>query len=456
MGAGWAQNSLPAATATGIDAAAAEVLKATGVPSASVAVVEGGKIAYVKAYGKARLEPVMLAEPGMQYSIGSVSKQFTAAVILLLVQDGKVKLDDPLGRYLPELTRAKDVTVRQVLSMTSGYQDFWPEDYVMTSMMQPATPQHILEVWGKKPLDFEPGTKWQYSNTNYVIAGRIAEVVAGKPLIEQLQERIFRPLKMTGVLNSDASRLPSNDPTGYYQHALGPLRPAPQEGAGWMFAAGELAMPASDLALWNISLMNRTLLAPASYDEMFTEVKLKDGSGTHYGLGVQVGEREGHRIVSHSGEVSGFVSQNTVFPDDKVAVTVLTNEDASSAAAALARKIAPLVLGQSASANAADSAAGAEKRALDIFTGLQDGKLDRSQLTAFCDAYFTAEAVQDFASSLKPLGVPNSFKQADEELRGGMTFRVFDVSFPDRKLRVTTYEEPDGKLEQYLVIPSGS
>jgi D-alanyl-D-alanine carboxypeptidase len=456
MGAAWAQSSLPAATATGIDAAAAEVMKATGVPSASVAVVQGGNIAYVKAYGKARLEPVMLAEPGMQYSIGSVSKQFTAAIILLLVQDGKVKLGDPVGKYLPELTRANEVTVRQVLSMTSGYQDFWPEDYVMTSMMQPATPQHILDVWAKKPLDFEPGTKWQYSNTNYVIAGRIAEVVAGKPLIEQLQERIFRPLKMTGVFNSDASRLPANDPTGYYRHALGPLRPAPQEGAGWMFAAGELAMPASDLALWNISLMNRTLLAPASYDEMFTEVKLKDGSGTHYGLGVQVSERAGHRVISHSGEVSGFVSQNTVFPDDKVAVTVLTNEDASSAAGALARKIAPLVLGGSVATSASEGAAAAERRALAIFTGLQEGKLDRSQLTAFCDAYFTEEAVQNFASSLKPLGAPMSFKEVGEELRGGMTFRIFEVSFPDRHLRVTTYEEPDGKLEQYLVNPSVS
>jgi D-alanyl-D-alanine carboxypeptidase len=457
LSAAWGQSLLPAATASGIDTAAAEVLKTTGVPSASVAVVQGGKIAYVRAYGKARLEPVMLAEPGMQYSIGSVSKQFTAALILLLVQDGKVELDDPVGKYLPELTRANEVTVRQVLSMTSGYQDFWPEDYVMTSMMQPATPQHILDVWGKKPLDFEPGTKWQYSNTNYVVAGRIAEIVGGKPLIEQLQERIFKPLKMNGVLNSDASRLPPNDPTGYYQHALGPLRPAPQEGAGWMFAAGELAMPASDLALWDISLMNRTLLAPTSYDEMFREVKLKDGSGTHYGLGVQVGERDGHRYVAHSGEVSGFVSMNLVYLDDKVAITVLTNEDASSAAGALARKIAPLVLeGSSGQGDTSAETAAAEKRALSIFTGLQDGKLDRTQLTAFCDAYFTAEAVQDFASSLKPLGVPISFKQTAEKLRGGMTFRVFEVSFPERKLRVTTYEEPDGKLEQYLVIPSGS
>ena len=178
-----------------------------------------------------------------------------------------------------------------------------------------------------------------------MIAGRIVEIAGGKPLIEQLQERIFRPLKMTGVFNSDASRLPANDPTGYYQHALGPLRPAPQEGQGWMFAAGELAMPASDLALWNISMMDRTLLAQASYDAMFTEVKLKDGKGTGYGLGVEVGTRNGHRYIEHSGEVSGFVSENIVFPDDKVAVTVLTNEDASSAAGALARKITPLVLG---------------------------------------------------------------------------------------------------------------
>ncbi len=453
-----AQNVLPPATAGGIDAAAADVLKATGVPSASVAVVQGGKVAYVKAYGMARLDPAMAAEPGMQYSIGSISKQFTAAVILLLAQDGKLKLDDPVGKYLPGLTRANEVTIRQVLSMTSGYQDFWPEDYVMTSMMTSTNPQQILDVWAKKPLDFEPGTEWQYSNTNYVVAGRIAEIAGGKPLIEQLQERIFKPLKMTGVFNSDASRLPANDPMGYYQHALGPLRPAPKEGQGWMFAAGELAMPASDLALWNISMMNRTLLAPASYDAMFTEVKLKDGKGTGYGLGVQVGDRDGHRYIEHGGEVSGFVSENTVFPDDKVAVTVLTNEDASSAAGALGRKIAPLVLGGGSGMGAAsaEAAAAAEKRALDIFTGLQEGKLDRSQLTALCDGYFTQEAVEDFASSLKPLGTPTSFKQVSEGKRGGMTFRVFSVGFPGKQVRVTVYEMPDGKLEQYLVIPTGS
>ena len=204
-------------------------------------------------------------------------------------------------------------------------------------------------------------------------------------------------------------------------------------------------------------MMNRALLAPASYDEMFTEVKLKDGKGTGYGLGVQVGDRNGHRYIEHSGEVSGFVSENLVFPDDKVAVTVLTNEDASSAASALGRRITLLVLGGAPAAGASNAeTTAAEKRALDIFTGLQDGKLDRSQLTSLCDAYFTAEAMGDFAASLKPLGVPTSFKQVGESKRGGMTFRVFSVSFPEKQVRITVYEMPDGKLEQYLVIPTGS
>jgi D-alanyl-D-alanine carboxypeptidase len=200
--------------------------------------------------------------------------------------------------------------------------------------------------------------------------------------------------------------------------------------------------------------MDRTLLAQASYDAMFTEVKLKNGTGTGYGLGVQVGVREGHRFVAHSGEVSGFVSQNVVFPDDKAAVTVLTNEDASSAAGALARQIAPLVLRGAAGGAAVGGVAttAAEQRALKIFVGLQEGKIDRSQLTALCDAYFTAEALQDFAGSLGPLGAPRSFTQVMEEKRGGMTFRSFRVQFSGKEVRVTTYEEPDGRLEQYLVI----
>src|SRR5271156_6133262 len=171
--------TLPEDAKASIDAAVNQVLSSTKVPSASIAIVKDGRIAYLQAYGLARLTPPVEATPEMQYPIGSVSKQFTAAAVLLLAQEHKLTLDDPVSRYLPELARARDVTIRMLLSHTSGYQDYWPEDYVMTSMMVPTNAQHILDVWGKKPLDFEPGTQWQYSNTNYVIAGRIVEQVSG-------------------------------------------------------------------------------------------------------------------------------------------------------------------------------------------------------------------------------------------------------------------------------------
>ncbi len=429
-----------------IDRIAAQVLEQTGVPSASVAVVQHGKLVYTHAYGQARLDPATAATAEMRYSIGSISKQFTAAAILLLQEDGKLSLDDAVGKYVPGLTRGNEVTIRQILSHTAGYQDYWPEDYVMTPMLKAESAQQILDTWGKKPLDFEPGTQWQYSNTNFVIAGRIVETVTGRPLMDLLTERIFRPLGMKSVWNSDESKLTETDATAYYRHALGPLRVAPKEGRGWMYAAGELAMTAHDLALWDESLIAQTVLKPESYKQMFTEVKLKDGKGTHYGLGVMVTEREGHRSIEHSGEVSGFVSDNEVLVDDGVAVAVLTNQDAVGAASTIARLTTPTVLG-------GGTGTAAEKQALAIFHNLQQGKIDRTLLAPNLSDYFTTEALADFQASLAPLGEPLSFRQASEQLRGGMTMHAFQIVYPGKRLRLTTYTYPDGKLEQYLIAP---
>jgi len=428
---------------------AAQVLEQTGVPSASVAIVQHGKLVYTHAYGSARLatdsSPAIPATPAMRYSIGSISKQFAAAAILMLQEQGKLRLDDPVGKYIPGLTRAGEVTIRQILSHTSGYQDYWPEDYVMTPMLRSETAQQILDTWAKKPLDFNPGTQWQYSNTNYVIAGRIVEIVSGQPLFQFLTERIFRPLGMKSVWNSDETKLAQADATAYYRNALGPLRPAPKEGRGWMFAAGELAMTAHDLALWDESILAQSLLSSESYKTMFTEVKLRNGDGTHYGLGVEVRDRDGHRSIEHSGEVSGFVSDNEVLIDDGAAVAVLTNQDAIGAAGTIARLVAPIVAGY--------PLAPAEQQALDIYRGLQQGKIDRSLLAPNLSDYFTPEAIADFQSSLAPLGEPLSLRQTHEELRGGMTFRIFEIVYPGRRLELTTYTYPDGKLEQYLIAP---
>ncbi len=326
-----AQTQLPADLIDKIDKVATDALTRTGVPSASIAVVKDGQVVYVKAYGDARLEPKTPATAEMRYSIGSISKQFTAAAILLLQEQGKLSLDDKVGKFIPDLTRGNEVTIRQLLSHTSGYQDYWPQDYVMPMMLQPVTAQKIMDLWARKPLDFDPGTKWQYSNTNYVIAGVIVEKVARMPLLQFLREKVFIPLQMKSVTDTDQEKLPVSDPTGYLRYALGPLRPAPKEGKGWLFAAGELAMTPQDLAKWDISIIDQKILKPESYRELSTEVLLKNGLGTHYGLGVDVNSQASHRVLSHGGEVSGFTAQNTVFPDERAAIVVLTNQDAASA-----------------------------------------------------------------------------------------------------------------------------
>jgi len=230
------------------------------------------------------------------------------------------------------------------------------------------------------------------------------------------------------------------------RYGLGPLRPAPPQGKGWMFAAGELAMPVGDLASWDIGMMDEKLLTPGSYKAMETEVVLKNGVGTRYGLGIEVRMLNGHRELEHSGEVVGFTAENMVFPDDHAAVAVLTNQDASDAAGDIAAKIAPLLL-------ASNDAKVNEDRARRILQGLQLGTIDRSEFTGNANSYFTAEALRDFASGLKPLGEVKEVSQTRREDRGGMTLRVYDAKFDRQTLTVWTYEMPDGKLEQYLVAP---
>ena len=442
-----AQDSLPADMRAAIDKAATAILTKTGAPSASIAVVKDGRVAYAQAYGLANFEAKTPATTQMRYSIGSISKQFTAAAVLMLAEEGRLSLDDKVVRWLPELTRANNVTIRQLLSMTSGYQDFWPQDYVMPGMLQPASAQDIMNGWARKPLDFEPGTKWQYSNTNYVVAGAIVERAAGMPLIDFLQKRVFGPLQMTSIFNTDLAPLTDQDPQRYLRYGLGPLRPAPKEGKGWMFAAGELAMTPGDLAKWDVSMIDQTVLRPESYREMEKEVQLANGVGSHYGLGVSLSLVDGRRLISHGGEVSGFTAENDVYPDDRAAVAVLTNIDAASAASQIATKVANILFAPAGSEGALD-------QAKKIFAGLQKRQLDRMLFTDNANAYFSETALKDFAATLQPLGTPTEFTQTRQSLRGGMTLRNYRVVFPKKTLRVWTFTMPDGKLEQYMVAPT--
>ena len=445
--AGAPARQLPSATTAKIDEIAAKALADSGTPSVSIAIVQGNRIAYEKAYGKARLDPPTDAKPEMRYSIGSVSKQFLAGSVLLLVQDGKLSLDDRVSRFLPKLTRAEEITVRQLLSHTSGYQDYYPQDYVPPFMEKPVTADTILDTWATKPLDFEPGTRWQYSNTNYVVAGRIVERVTGGPFFAFLTKRVLQPLEMTSAIDLDEHMLGPSDAVGYTRFALGPPRPVSPEGRGWLYAAGELAMTAHDLALWDISLMEHKLLKPTSLELMTTPVVLRNGTPTNYALGVAVSDDHGHPELAHDGAVAGFVSSNTVWPDQGTAVVVFANEDGSRAPESITDQIATILLTKTQDPQAER----ALQQARQILDGLLAGKIDRDLLTPDANAYFTRQVLQDASASLKVLGPPESLKQTGVELRGGMIYRHFAIKFKDRLLHLDTLTVPGGKLEQYLI-----
>ena len=452
-----AQNTLPPDVQAKVDAAVADVLAKTGVPSASVGIVQNGAIVMTKAYGLAKLDPKTPATAEMRYAVGSISKQFTAACILLLQEDGKLTIDDPVSKWFPELTRSKDVKIRHLLSHTSGYQDYAPQDYTIPAWTKPTTADRIIHEWATKPLDFEPGSQYQYSNTNFNIAGLIVEKASGQPFWTFLSSRVLKPLGMAATIDLDQER-PKMEPIGYKRHALAPLRPAIPEAPGWYFADGEMAMPVGDLLRWDLSMMNQTVLKKDSYAAMWTDQKLTTGNSARYGLGVSVGMNAGRRVVSHSGEVGGFVAQNVILPDDKFAVAVLTNQDASAAAGSIGRAVMNLLAPAPAAPVAAPTTEKekAEAQAKDIIVKLQQGQIDRTLFTGNGNFYFDPASLEDHRTSLSPLGAVQSVTQTTTNLRGGMTFRSFDVAFANgTHVRLTTYTTNDGKLEQFLIAAQG-
>lgn len=439
-----------------IAAKAEQILHDTGVPSASIGIVQNDRIVYTHAFGLARVQPPLPATASMAYPIGSISKQFTASAVLVLQQEGKLSLNDPVAKFFPELTRSNEVRILNLLTHTSGYQDYAPQDYTIPAWKLPTDPLKVVHEFAGKPLDFSPGTQWQYSNTNFVLAALIVQKVSGEPFAQFLREHVLAPAHIADVLNlnTDKSQLQVR---GYMRNALAPIRPAALEASGWYFGDGDLAMPVASLLTWDLTLINQSFLTPASYNAMETSFILAGGKDSHYGLGMDVLLRDGHRELEHSGEVGGFVAENIVFPDDHAAIAVLTNQEASHAASQIAQAIEPLILTPTTNTEAASANPDTFAPKLQtILTGLQQGKIDRSLFTADGNAYFDRDALADFQSSLAPLGAITSVTRTRTSLRGGMTFGLYRVSFSTgTTVLVTIYLEPDGKIEQLLVVGKG-
>jgi D-alanyl-D-alanine carboxypeptidase len=424
-----------------IDHSVMAILERTETPSASIAVIKDGNIAYVQAYGLARLSPPVKATRATRYQIASLSKEIVAAAALLLQQDGKLSLDDKVAKWLPDLTAADAITLRQCLTHTAGYPDFWPQDYLTEWMSHPTSVAAILADWARQPLSFDPGNDWQYSNTGYVVAGRIIELAAGKPLFDLINDRIFKRLGITDAVDVDQMPLEAPDALGYIRAALGPPHAQPPAARGWMFGAWPFALTAGDLAVWDLSILHQTLLSADSYVAELTAAKLNNGKDTRYALGLQVGARYGRRIIRHSGEGAGYLSENRIYPDDDSAVVVLTNTFSGDPQTEIADAIDFVILPPK----------GIDAQVRVVFDGLQYGRPDRAAFTADFNAYLDAQAAVSYARTLGPLGPPTVFLQTNSADRGGMKSYDYRIVAGGQPLSLSVYVTAEGKFEQFLI-----
>jgi CubicO group peptidase (beta-lactamase class C family) len=297
-------------------------MKKQGVPGLTVAVIKDGKVVKAQGYGLANIEHQVPAKRETIYQSGSVGKQFTAMAAMLLVEDGKLKLDDLISKHLPDVPRAwQEVTVRHLLTHTSGIKDITGS----LDLRKDYTEDGLLKVLSSAPLDFSPGTNWRYSNTAYEVLGILISKVAGKFYGDFLKERVFVPLDMkTARIISEADIIP-NRAAGHH-FVRGQLKN--QEWVSPTFnttADGSLYVSIEDMIKWDAALTAGKLLKKESYDTMWTPVKTRDGKQHGYGLGWSLGERNGHKRIHHGGAWQGFTSYIDRYPNDKLTVIVLAN-----------------------------------------------------------------------------------------------------------------------------------
>jgi CubicO group peptidase (beta-lactamase class C family) len=320
------------AAADPIDAFVHAQMEKRHIPALSLAVIRDGKAIKLQDYGRASVELDVPASAQTVYEIGSMSKQFTAAAILLLVEEGKLDLEAHVTQLLPGLPDAwSPITVRHLLTHTSGIQNFTrTEDHDKKHRLAVSLPEVIATV-AAQPLDFPRGSRWSYCNTGYTLLGMIVEKVGGEPYGDFVRRRIFAPLGMTSTRLNDSAELITGRAAGYTWdgHAL---HNAEYEDPSWPYAGGGVLSTIADLIRWDAALDAGTLLKRASIAAMWTPARLADGSeavtdgGGGYGFGWQIEDDRGHPLVWHTGHIYGFSSVIQRFVDDHLTVIVLTNE----------------------------------------------------------------------------------------------------------------------------------
>jgi D-alanyl-D-alanine carboxypeptidase len=296
-------------------------------PGAAVIVVKDGRAIFRKGYGMANLELKTPLQADMVFELGSLTKQFTSTAILMLVEQGRLSLDEDLHKYLPDYPdKGAKISIENLLTHTSGIKSYTNDPKFPAMWRQDLTVQQIIDVTKDDPLEFPPGTKWKYDNTGYILLGAIIEKVSGMPYADYVRKNIFESLGMKHSYYGSNSAVIPGRASGYSRN-----------GGNWVnaqylsmtlpYAAGSLMSSVDDLAIWDGAISAGKLLSKASWDRAFTPYKLANGDDTHYGYGWAIDAYDGHSIVRHNGGIFGYVSEVVRLPKDHVFVAMLTNSD---------------------------------------------------------------------------------------------------------------------------------
>lgn len=306
-------------------------LRSSGAPSAAVAVIRGKDTLVYKGYGLANLPASHAAAPTTVYEIGSITKQFTSAAIMRLVDAGRIKLDDDLSKYVPQFPlQGHKVSIRQLLNHTSGIHSYTSSAEWKKTWAQDLSPDAIVGFVAKDTFDFAPGAAYRYNNTGYVLLGMVIEKVTGQSYATHLNATFFKPLGLT-----QTSYCPSKttDPTfasGYSRGADGGAVPSAYLSLTHPFSACVLCSTVGDLVKWQRALASGKVVSPSSHTLMTTPGTLNDGAQIRYGFGLVPGNVLGHATIGHGGGINGFTTSSVYVPDDTLSVVVFTNFDEAS------------------------------------------------------------------------------------------------------------------------------
>ncbi len=308
-------------------------LEQEGAPGAIVAVIANGEVIHALRYGLANVELGVPVSDSTVFEIGSISKQFVAAVVMMLVEEERITLDAPIHDYVDDLPGEwLSVTIRQLLTHTSGIPDY--EQIAGYDIYQHRLlPQEVVKIAHSQPMDFKPGQGWNYSNTGYYLLSMLLERIEGRPLGDVLEDRIFRPLGMhqTGMVDSETV-IPLRA-SGYWANRAGELINRPAMEASSTLGAGGLVSSAFDMAKWDAALYGENLLTADSKAEMWTPVRLANGKSTlwpwgdeaSYAFGWEVTSYRGSMLQTHSGQTAGFVAQYMRFPEHGYSIVAFVN-----------------------------------------------------------------------------------------------------------------------------------